>query len=726
MTPAVTLQLDRDPHRRCLRADRLPAAAVPADGRAGAADDLAEPVRLLRRRTGVLLAPPALLVGVPGRRAPGAACRAQGPGPRGRPARDHDLPVRGTRADLVRAAAELPRPAVLAHAGRQLPPRLWPDPRGSRAATRAERRLGHEPQHSAGGDTARPSSSWPSPSPSASSSWSTSKGIMLALGFGIFVAMVLYALASSAAAVFCLVFAAYFEALYKGASASLFTMLVKDFFLIILLLRLFWASQRSRDYSWMRQPFTTAAVVFAAYCTALMFAPSTRSILLAVAGLRCWLLWMPVYFPVYAYFRSKAITVRFLTILMLMQLPVSIYGIIQGNIGYEHTRIIPGFYEITKWYRVDVDVNERRRHGGGEGGSDSVEAGAQADHVGARLLDRHLARHLRLDVGAHHHALARHLAYASSPTLRLWALVTALSGAGGLLASGSRAPMFGLAAGVVAMVVMSRQRVAAIGGVVVIVLGTVFVLQDISGGGASASARPCRSTGRSSAPWNPSTSDSRPGSPTPSATALLPAPAWGGLLRRRPADGRGHSLHRERIWPRLQRAGYRRDGYLAGHAPRPDALLRTDDTAHGAAPGGRSVRGHVRGHGSRVRAARGGVGALCGPAGDVLLDLRRGHLAPRQYQYQDEPSGGARAPVVRRRKFGFVYVPVAAPAAPRSDGARGGTEARPRSTHAARAQVTDPCAHSPLGSATLPTYCGSGSVRRGCWGCGRRPGSRPR
>lgn len=311
----------------------------------------------------------------------------------------------------------------------------------------------------------------------------TSKGLVLAIAFGMFITAIIYSLVSQGAAIWCLIFAAYFEALYKGAVPSMFSMLIKDFFLMIAVLRLLYISQRQKDYRWLQQPFTTAAVVFVIYCVALMFAPSTRSILLALAGLRTWILWMPIYFPAYAYFTSRETVTKFLVALMLIQLPVQVYGIVQGNIGYEHTKVIPGFYEITKWYRVDVDVNEGQRPEG-EGSSDQLDEGfkpimsvrACSITISPGTFGSMANLTLLLALGV--------LSFTVSPTIRLWSLLTALAAAGGLLASGSRAPMVTLVPGLLVMVLLSRQKWAVIAGVLVVGLGAVFVLKDISGGGA--------------------------------------------------------------------------------------------------------------------------------------------------------------------------------------------------------------------------------------------------
>lgn len=310
----------------------------------------------------------------------------------------------------------------------------------------------------------------------------TSKGLVLAIGLALFVMMLLYSFTSSAGALFCLMIAAYFEGLYKGMSASMFTLLIKDFFLAIALLRLLFISQRQRSYRWLQQPFITAAVVFVIYCSALMFAPSTRSVIMALAGFRAWILWMPLFFPVYAYFTNKQTIIRFLTIMLLMQLPANIYGIVQGNIGYEHTRVIPGFYEITKWYHIDAELNGTSGHS--EDAGDSFESGfkpimavrACSIDVSPGIFGSMCVITIMLALGL--------LAYTTSGSMRLWCLLSALAGAGGLLASGSRAPMVGLIVGICVMIAVSRRRAAAIAGLLIIILAAGFVLKDITGSGA--------------------------------------------------------------------------------------------------------------------------------------------------------------------------------------------------------------------------------------------------
>lgn len=308
------------------------------------------------------------------------------------------------------------------------------------------------------------------------------QGLAMAVAFAIMATAVVWSFSSEAGGIYSLILAALAEGIYKSLSPSFITMLVKDIILVIMLLRLLWVSQRGKDFSWLRQPFTAAAVCFTAYCVALMFAPSTRSILLAFAGLRAWLLWMPAYFPFYAYFSDLGRITRFIRVLTFIMLPVSIYGIVQGNIGYDHMRVLPRFYSISQFYQSDFDPNAQNP--GDEAGSTGFDSSfnpimnvrACSIHISPGSFGAMCALLLLVSIGF--------VAYTRSPSLRIWGIIAAMAAAGGLLASGSRAPMMGLVGGLIAMILVARRRAALVGMLVLVGLVSVFFLRDITGGGA--------------------------------------------------------------------------------------------------------------------------------------------------------------------------------------------------------------------------------------------------
>lgn len=294
-------------------------------------------------------------------------------------------------------------------------------------------------------------------------------------------AAVIWAFRSEQGGIYCLILAALFEGLYKAFSPNMLTMLVKDIFLVILLIKLFWYSQRHRDFTWLHQPFSMAAACFTVYCVALMFAPTTRSTLLAIAGLRAWVLWMPAYFPLYHYFSSPERVLRFTRTLMLIMLPVSLYGIVQGNIGYAHTRVLPNFYNLARFYQSDYDPTadpnaERLAPADADDSKPIMNVRACSIHVSPASFGAMCAALVLLSVG--------YAGYTSSSSARLWAIVSGLAAAGGLLASGSRGPMMALVVGLIAMLLVARRKTALVTGAVIIVLVSVFLLRDLTGGGA--------------------------------------------------------------------------------------------------------------------------------------------------------------------------------------------------------------------------------------------------
>lgn len=312
------------------------------------------------------------------------------------------------------------------------------------------------------------------------------QGPAVSVAFGIFVGLLLWSLSDTQVTFYCLILAALGEALYKGMVPSLFTLLIKDIFLMILVLRLLWASQRNGDYRWLHQPFTSYAVLLTLYCIALMSSPTTNSMLLALAGLRTWILWMPLFYPAYVYFRDRKTIMRFLMVLMAVHLPISIYGIVQGNIGYEHTKIIPGFYNITKFYQSDIPVAAAGEDAPPEAtGADALDRGSRPI-MNVRACSIHISPGAFGGMSALLVLFSIGMAFAADKrSHRMWALISALAAAGGMLASGSRAPVFGLAGGLVALVVLTPRKAGLIAGLILVAMASIFVLKDITGGGAT-------------------------------------------------------------------------------------------------------------------------------------------------------------------------------------------------------------------------------------------------
>lgn len=243
------------------------------------------------------------------------------------------------------------------------------------------------------------------------------------------------------------------EGIYKTIMPSFFTLALKDFVLVTLLVRLFYMSLRRRDFSWLSQQITTPAILFIGYATAMGAAPTTHSIAVALAGLRSWVMWFPVYYPAYAAMKTRRQIIRLLKAVVCVSIPTSLYGIIQNVIGFEHLSALP---------RVASHIS---RYGERAFSIFNAPATFAIFSAIATLIAISLA--LR----------------ASSHMERLLMFGAAGMGLGGVIASGSRAPLLGLAFGAIIMLLLIRRKgimiaVAAVVGI----LSIFYVIPHVTAG----------------------------------------------------------------------------------------------------------------------------------------------------------------------------------------------------------------------------------------------------
>ncbi len=151
-------------------------------------------------------------------------------------------------------------------------------------------------------------------------------------------------------AVYALLFLGLVEGVYKTIAPSLFTLVAKDVMLGFILVRLGYESLRNKDFSWINQRLTVPAVLFIGYAFAMITAPSTQSPALALAGVRSWILWIPLYYPVYVIFSNRTRVIRLLRTMCWVSMPVAAYGLYQSIMGYEHLRVSEELYRHTLWY----------------------------------------------------------------------------------------------------------------------------------------------------------------------------------------------------------------------------------------------------------------------------------------------------------------------------------------------------------------------------------------
>ena len=251
--------------------------------------------------------------------------------------------------------------------------------------------------------------------------WQSLLGIMVIAGF-------VGSMMSLEFSIYALLFLGIIEGIYKTMFPSFFTLVIKDVQLVFIVVRFLYISLRDRDFSWFNQKVSTPFVLFTTYATAMMAAPSTHSIRLALAGFRTWILWIPIYYPAYVCFDNKESYLRLLRFVCYMSVPVAAYGIYQSIMGYEHLAGVPELAEAAKWYvgRATSIFN-------------SPALFANFSSIAVFLSFGFVMYYKRLPQ-------------------RLLFLAIAILAVGGMMASGTRGAFLGSLVGLVVLVLMLRRR----------------------------------------------------------------------------------------------------------------------------------------------------------------------------------------------------------------------------------------------------------------------------
>lgn len=159
-----------------------------------------------------------------------------------------------------------------------------------------------------------------------------------------------------------LIFVACTDGFLKGISPGWHTQVLKDYLLAICVLRWAWMSVMGYRRDSVRQPVVIPMIMFSMWCTMQMFNTTTHSLLLALAGLRAWVVWIPVFFIAYDFFRKREQLERMLLYITFMLLPIALYTVVQYQIGYDHLyRLGPGFGDFRKagYYTDEWEVETR-------------------------------------------------------------------------------------------------------------------------------------------------------------------------------------------------------------------------------------------------------------------------------------------------------------------------------------------------------------------------------
>ncbi|MCD6361448.1 MAG: O-antigen ligase family protein, partial [Armatimonadetes bacterium] len=159
-----------------------------------------------------------------------------------------------------------------------------------------------------------------------------------------------------------LIFVASTDGFLKGISPGWYTQVLKDYLLALCLLRWGWMSALGYRRESVHQPVVMPIIMFVMWCAMQMFNTTTHSVLLALAGLRAWIIWTAVFFVAYDHIRTRAQLERMLLYITFLLIPIAVYTVVQYNIGYDHLyRLGPGFRSYAKagYYTDDFQVEMR-------------------------------------------------------------------------------------------------------------------------------------------------------------------------------------------------------------------------------------------------------------------------------------------------------------------------------------------------------------------------------
>ena len=232
-------------------------------------------------------------------------------------------------------------------------------------------------------------------------------------------------------AVYGLVVAGAIDGLVKGFSPGYYGLLFKDIALWLVILGWVFRGINSGRLRSLGHPVALPMALFALYCFAEVFNGTTLQLTVALAGLRTWIMWLPLAFVAYDLFTDRLQIERFLLLIVLCAVPSSLYGAYQYNRGYSHLKdLSPNFSYVDKF-----------------AAGDSVRAMSTFSHPG--MFGATMAMAALLMIGGV-------LFTRRGATWRAILLFAGGLCVLGMAASGGRTPVFGLAAAALVMMVMLR------------------------------------------------------------------------------------------------------------------------------------------------------------------------------------------------------------------------------------------------------------------------------
>jgi hypothetical protein len=227
-----------------------------------------------------------------------------------------------------------------------------------------------------------------------------------------------------------------FDGFLKPLFAERFSLFFKDYFVLLALVRWVWGLLSGEERPSIRTLVAAPALIFAGYVFAELANPNALGLTASLAGVRAWLIWIPVFFITYDYLQSRDDLERLWQVATVVSVVAAIYGIVQYFTGFEH------LYRLSR----EFEYYAKMAYASGEGHrvlrvfSTMVHPGAFGSAMGFMAL------------------VASGLAFsARSHAWRVASLVCVPVMGVALFLSGSRAGMVGTGLGLLVLIVLSKR-----------------------------------------------------------------------------------------------------------------------------------------------------------------------------------------------------------------------------------------------------------------------------
>lgn len=169
------------------------------------------------------------------------------------------------------------------------------------------------------------------------------------------------ALASIEFGLLALIFVASVDGFVKGLSPGWHTQLLKDYILAICLLRWAWLSVLGHRRRSVTTRVGWAVGLFFLWCVVELFNARNFNFIMAAAGFRMWVIWLPVFFLAYDAMRTRRQVERFVIFVTALMLPLAAYAIVQYRIGLDHLYALGEGFDVylksqyaTETYEIEL------------------------------------------------------------------------------------------------------------------------------------------------------------------------------------------------------------------------------------------------------------------------------------------------------------------------------------------------------------------------------------